>query len=273
MVLHRFFIQNGLVSEAAEFKPHTGIEIYEVVRVIGGIPLFLEDHFKRFFHSAWLCHLEIPLEEEEISAMLKMLIKVNGVENGNIRFAYCFRPTGDFQAYFIPHHYPDPRQVQEGVVCGILSAERFHPNAKVVQSNLREIADGLIAEKGWYEVLLVNQNGLFTEGSRSNLFFFRKGIFITSPSEDVLPGITRNKVIQILKSNKKEVIETDFLLSELDSADAAFLTGTSPKVIPVKQIGETSFRTDFPEIRRLIKAYDQFIQAYIEKHQSDHPRI
>jgi branched-chain amino acid aminotransferase len=265
MLLHHYFIQNGSVLETGVFRLNTGIEIYEVVRVINGIPLFLEDHLKRFFHSAWLCHLEIPLDDEEISSMLKNLITLNGVEEGNIRFSYCFRPAGNFQAYFIPHHYPDHSDIQKGVVCGILHAERHDPNAKIVQVNLREYANRLMAEKGWYETLLVNLSGQFTEGSRSNLFFLQKGVFITSPPEDVLPGITRNKVINLLMANGEKLVERNFLLNELDFADAAFLTGTSPKVLPVRRVGSVSFHTDLPEIRKLIADYDQLVRQYIKE--------
>jgi branched-chain amino acid aminotransferase len=132
MLMHRYFIQNGKVTETNAFHPQTGLEIYEVVRVMKKVPLFLEDHLKRFFHSAWLCHLEIPLDAESIAAMLQTLISVNGAEEGNIRFSWCFRGSGIFQAYFISHFYPDEPMVREGVSCGILHAERSDPNAKVV---------------------------------------------------------------------------------------------------------------------------------------------
>ena len=109
MLLHRYFIQNGRVKETNAFRPHAGIEIYEVVRVMKKVPLFLEDHVKRFLHSAWLCHLEISLDEESISTMLRKLIAVNGVEEGNIRFSWYFRPAGTFQAWsfsFRPEAWP-----------------------------------------------------------------------------------------------------------------------------------------------------------------------
>lgn len=193
MLLHRYFIRNGTVLETGKYQPNTGIEIYEVVRVVKGIPLFLEDHLLRFYHSAWLCHLEIPLEEDEAASMLAELIRVNAVEEGNIRFSYCFRPVGNFQAYFIPHFYPDRAMVNEGVSCGVLHAERTDPNAKVVHINLRESANHMIQERGLYEVLLLNHHGEFTEGSRSNLFFLKDGVFVTAPSDFILPGITRQK--------------------------------------------------------------------------------
>lgn len=264
MLLHRYYIQNGKVAETHAFQPNSGIEIYEVVRVMKRVPLFIEDHLKRFFHSAWLCHLEIPLEEESIASMLQKLIAVNGVEEGNIRFSYCFRPAGNFQAYFIPHFYPGVTIVKDGVVCGILHAERSEPNAKVVHSTLREKAAQMISEGGFYEVLLVNQHGEFTEGSRSNLFFLKDGNFVTALSADILPGITRQKVIDLLVATGRKVIERNLRTDELPFVDGAFLTGTSPRVLPIRTIEEYSFKTDYPEIGELIADYDRLIRQYVE---------
>jgi branched-chain amino acid aminotransferase len=263
MLLHHYFIQNGNVKETNAFRLNTGIEIYEVVRVLRKVPLFLEDHLKRFFHSAWLCHLEIPLDEESIAAMLHKLIIVNGVEEGNIRFSWCFRPGGIFQAYFIPHFYPGESIVKEGVACGVLHAERSDPNAKVVHSNLRDKANKMISDRGFYEVLLVNQHGEFTEGSRSNLFFLKDGVFVTACSGDILPGITRQKVIDLLVASGKKVVERNMRTDELPSVDGAFLTGTSPKVLPIRTIEEYSFKTDHPGIRELIANYDRLIRKYL----------
>lgn len=265
MVIHRFFIEDGNLLETTQFQPITGIEIYEVIRVIRGIPLFTGDHLKRFYHSAWLCHLEIPVDEDTIRCYLKTLIRSNGVEEGNIRFSYCFRPAGKFQAYFIPHFYPGPEMMEKGVECELLSAERPDPNAKVVHANLRDKANQLISEKGVYEVLLLNTRGEFTEGSRSNLFFLKQGCVVTSPSEEVLPGITRQKVLQWLSDSGKPVEFRNLPLEELPGTEGAFLTGTSPKILPISMIGDVRFPVISPVIREIMEAYDRMIEADIQE--------
>jgi branched-chain amino acid aminotransferase len=265
MLLHRFFIQDSSVLEVKEYQPNTGIEIYEVLRVVEGIPLFFEDHLRRFLHSAWLCHLEIPADAEEIYDSVIKLIEVNQVQEGNIQFCYCFRPVGRFRAYFIPHHYPDDEIITKGVSCGLLAAERIDPNAKVVQHSLKEKANRMIAEKGFFEVFLLNQYGKLTEGSRSNLFFLKNGIFVTAPNEEVLPGITRHKVLEILSFQGAAVDLRNLSAEELVQMDGAFLTGTSPKVLPVRSIENHIYTVGHPEINELIKAYDELIQAYLRE--------
>jgi branched-chain amino acid aminotransferase len=121
----------------------------------------------------------------------------------------------------------------------------------------------MMSESGCYEVLLVNQRGEFTEGSRSNLFFLKDGVFITAISEDILPGITRQKVLDLIVARGKKVVERNLKEIELPLSEGAFLTGTSPKVLPIRTIDNQTFKTDHPEIRELMTDYDLLIEQYI----------
>jgi branched-chain amino acid aminotransferase len=263
MLMHTFYIQNNDLLPVNQYEANTGIEIYEVIRIMEGVPLFLEDHLKRFYHSAWLLHLLIPLTEEEIRSSLELLAESNGIKEGNIRFSYCFRPCGKFQAYFIPHSYPLPAMVTEGVNCGLMYASRNDPNVKAVQSGLRLSADQLIASEGFYEVLLVNDNAAITEGSRSNVFFVKENTLITAPDEDILPGITRKKVIEIASGSGIPIHFEPLQKDNLNWIDAVFLTGTSPKVLPVNRVGDLHFTTDNPLVQKMIEGYNDLIDNYI----------
>ncbi len=252
------------VLEVGEFRHQSGIEIYEVVRIVDGVPLFLEDHLTRFAHSAWLCRLENPPGGAVIRRMLKKLMDVNGVFLGNIRLSWCSNPSGKLTACFIPHAYPDHEMINRGVSCNLLKAERHDPNAKVTQPGLREQANRLKDEKGSYEILLVNQQGTVTEGSRSNVFFLKEGRFFTAPDGEVLPGITRQKVLDILFSMGFPVQMLSLPVESLPDMDGVFLTGTSPKVLPVSKIDNLVFTVGHPAIRQLMTAYDDLIEQYIK---------
>lgn len=256
MLLHKFFIQDGKLLPVMQFEENTGIEIYEVVRVINGVPLFLEDHLSRFRHSAWMLHLEIPLTDVEIREWIERLVGANEISEGNIRFSYCFRPCGRFQACFIPHSYPDKEMYENGVACGLLYALREDPNVKAVQRGLRARANALISEGEYYEVLLVNDVGRITEGSRSNLFIVKGGVLYTAPDSEVLPGITRIKVIGLAEEMGVELVYESPSLDDLEHADAVFLTGTSPKVLPVSRIGVKRIHPDHPLVKELIRKYE-----------------
>jgi branched-chain amino acid aminotransferase len=268
MLLHKFFIQDKELLPVEHYAANSGIEIYEVIRVINGVPLFMDDHLKRFYHSSWLLHLQIPLTEVEVHSSLIQLIKSNGIGEGNIRFSYCFRPSGRFQAYFIPHFYPTASMVASGVNCGLYQSSRNDPNVKAVQAGIRQGADKLMAENGWYEVLLVSEHGRISEGSRSNVFFVKDGTLITAPDQEILPGITRKKVIELAIQNGIPVKYESIKTADLSDVESVFLTGTSPKVLPVKKVGDLLFRIDHPLVQKLIEGYNNLIERYLSQNVS-----
>ena len=264
MLMHSFYIQNNDLLPVNQYEANTGIEIYEVIRIMEGVPLFLEDHLKRFYHSAWLLHLLIPLTEEEIRSSLELLAESNGIKEGNIRFSYCFRPCGKFQAFFIPHLYPTAEMVASGVNCGLYQALRQDPNVKAVQTGIRQGAYKLMTENGWYEVLLVNERGRISEGSRSNVFFVKDNALITAPDQEILPGITRMKVIDLAILNGIPVKHESINSADLSDVESVFLTGTSPKVLPVRRVEDLLFRNDHPLVQKLVEDYNDLIDRYIK---------
>jgi len=235
--------------------------IYEVLRVVNGIPLFLEDHLQRFYHSAQLAGKTINFPEEQVKLLLENLIEKNKVSVGNILVSFKV----NLEAFFIQHIYPTDKMYVEGVNCGILKAERENPNAKVLYTTVRNRADLLLAEKGFYEVLLVDHLGKVTEGSRSNVFFVTDNELVTSPSNKVLLGITRQKTLQMARDLNIQVVEREVSFSELQSFSAAFITGTSPKILPILKIDAFKFDPKNEIVRQLMHRYDELIEGYLKK--------
>ncbi|WP_372948369.1 aminotransferase class IV [Mariniphaga sp.] len=259
--LHRYFIFNGELRPNALFKAFENSGgIYEVLRVENGVPLFMEDHLERFYHSASLAGKTIRFNSDQISRFILELIHENKVLTGNILLS-C---KENLKAFFILHKYPDPKWYQNGVRCGILKAERENPNAKVFQTPVRQQADKLMEKKDLYEVLLVDHLNRITEGSRSNVFFVEKNALFTPPGNEVLLGITRQKTILLAKEAGIPFFEKDVLLEDLPRFQAAFITGTSPKILPVSQIGEGKFDPQNYLVQLLRKKYDELIADYIK---------
>ena len=239
------------------------VHIYEVLRVIGGIPVFLEDHLDRLNRSAHLAGFEKLPGTDEISKRINNLIASEKKDIGNIKLGFSFiDPTTEpeFTLSFIPHHYPTPEEYINGVKVGLIKADRPIPNAKIQHSDIRERANQAMEINGQYEVLLVDSDGNITEGSRSNVFFIKNDKLYSAPVEKILQGITRIKVLDICKNEGIEVIETDIPANSLDEFDAAFLTGTSPKVLPICSIEEISYTTKLPLLTKIQDAYNQLIE-------------
>jgi branched-chain amino acid aminotransferase len=259
--LHRYFIFNGELKPNSEFRASENAGgIYEVLRVESGVSLFTEDHLERFYNSAALAGKAIRFGQSEITLFISELIRENQVLTGNILLS-C---KENLKAFFIPHKYPDSKWYETGVPCGILKAERENPNAKVFQTPVRQQADEMMEKEGLYEVLLVDHFNRVTEGSRSNVFFVKNDSLITPPGNEVLLGITRQKTILLAKEAGIPLFEKDVLLEDLPRFQAAFITGTSPKILPVSQIGEGKFDPQNYLVQQLRKKYDELIADYIK---------
>ena len=258
--IHNFFVLNNEIKPRDEFiiSENEG-GIYEVLRIVNGIPLFLEDHLDRFYNSAKLANKEIRFSKEEIKLLIRMLIETNKQTEGNILISCKL----NLKLFFINHNYPAPEMYQTGVTVGVLFAERENPNAKVFQTSVRQKANLLMEKNRFYEVLLIDQGGRIKEGSRSNVFFIQDNLIITPPGNEVLLGITRKKAIDIAEEMGMTVREEDIIYRNLASFQAAFITGTSPKLLPIKQIGEIKFNPKNKEIGQLIKAYNELILRYV----------
>ncbi len=260
--VHKHFILNGELKAVKQYvSGENEGGIYEVLRVVDGIPLFLEDHLERFSLSAQLAGKNIGYSDSQISDFLKTLIEKNKVSVGNI-LIYC---KINLEMFFISHVYPSDKMYVEGVSCGILQAERDIPNAKVLHTTVRNRADQIIAEKGFYELLLVDHLGKVTEGSRSNVFFVSENEIVTSPVNRVLVGITRQKTLQIAAELNIKVVEREINFSELQAFDAAFITGTSPKILPILKIDGFKFNPQNQIVGQLIERYNGLIELYVKK--------
>lgn len=258
--IHNFFVFNGELKPNAEFVPvENAGGVYEVLRVVNKVPLFLEDHLARFFKSAVIAGKTIRFSKYEIETFVQKLIEENQATEGNILLSY----KTNLKAFFITHRYPDAELYKTGVRCGILHAERKNPNAKVFQTSVRQRADEMIQNEKVHEVLLADHFGRITEGSRSNVFFVKAGRIFTPPANEVLLGITRQKTIQIICDEQITFSEKDIFLEKLSSFDAAFLTGTSPKILPLSKAGDVDFDPENEIVRLLMQKFDEMILEYV----------
>ncbi len=254
-------VREGIYVEGSEF---VNMQIYEVLRVVDGVALFAEDHFARFQASCELMQVKNFPNQDRFKRELNQLIELNDLHEGNVKIDYSLLVNGHtrFCLRVIPHQYPSAQMYEQGVTLALLHAERTNPQAKVLQS-VRELADGRIRECQCYEVLLVDQQNRITEGSRSNVFFIKGDEFFTAPDALVLSGITRLKVMDCIRSLGYGLREQAVGENELGACDAVFLTGTSPKILPVSQVEELSFASQSPKLRELMDAYDALISVYV----------
>ncbi len=260
-------IYNGLERNRKETDIllfYAAYSVYEVVRVIKKRAVFLEDHLDRLEHSIRASSKKMLLEKEEVSDAVYNLINKVSVEEGNIKISFNYTEKEEYSLiYFIDALYPDISLYKSGVETILFEAIRTNPDVKIYNYQLRsQIYDTLI-RRGAYEAFLVNSHNCITEGSKSNVFFIVNNIIITAPDGSVLPGITRKYVLDLCEKNDIETEMRCLLLDELDNVDSIFITGTSPKILPVRSIDDRIFNVENKQLRFLMSAYNDLLEEYI----------
>ena len=249
---------------------NSGTCFYEVLRVIEGCCIFLDDHLVRLNESLRLSGISFRLSPDQVFALLQGLIRRNKLVSGNIRLIVHVKTPEPPILYSccIPFSYPLEEQYKQGVSTAIYHTSRANPNVKQLNPLYQKEMLSFMAERNIYEALLADEHDRITEGSRSNVFFIRHNTLFTAPGNTVLKGITRDKVFLLCKELNYKLIENTISIEDLNSIDALFLTGTSPKILPVCRIDNRVFRVDHPMLRSLREGYDQLIRTEIDRKRS-----
>jgi branched-chain amino acid aminotransferase len=262
-----YFFINGEIKPVEDFDLKLAVKgrmLYEVIRVMEGKPLFYREHIARLHNSSRLADTEIPVSDGELKRQVAALIHINEMKNGNFKIIFSEENLCLFE---VRHKYPDKTMYESGVDTVLYHGERKNPNIKAIDTVFRSDVNEKIMERNAYEAILVDKNGYVTEGSRSNIFMVIGETVITSPVEDVLPGITRDKIIEISKELGYKVMEKKVRYLDIEAMDGLFISGTSPEVLPIRKVDDLQFDSQDNQVIRLI------MSAYHEMAMEDASRF
>ena len=242
-------LSHGLHYGTAVFE---GIRCYETETGLGVFRL--ADHMKRLHASARAINMTVPHSEQELCDATKEVIRANGLRSCYIRPISLFGASG---IGVNPIGYPVDTFIiafplgaylgEDGIRNGIrvhTSSWRRVPGTSVpatakICGNYVNSALAVMEAKqnGYDEAVLLNENGMVAEGSGENIFAVADDVIVTPPlSSSILPGITRDSVIQVAREIGHEVQERDLTRGELYIADELFFTGTAAEVTPIREV-------------------------------------
>jgi branched-chain amino acid aminotransferase len=268
------FINNGELQPSELFDSslvYEGESVYEVIRLVKGCPVFFHDHMERLASSVRNKKKVLLADESFIAESIIKLLRSNRIKYINIKIVYNYnKGSQNCLIYFIESVYPSVAQYKNGVKGILFNAERNDPESKVINHKLRsEIAHRLINEGG-YEAVLVNTDNFITEGSRSNIFFVSNDILYSAPDNLILNGITRKQILDICRDNnitvKFECVNADLI----SAYESAFMTGTSPMVLPYCCIGDIRFNVKLPLMEELRRLYILKVEESISHFRPDY---
>jgi branched-chain amino acid aminotransferase len=240
---------NFVEEERAKISPFDhgfllGMGVFETLRAYNGKIFALDRHLERMEKGASFLKIPFP---KNISRILYLLLEKNNLRDAYVRVTLSRGEEKTFRqkpsspnifAFALPFAgYPE-RIYSKGVHLKILPVRRgespFHEIKTT--SNLENIYYRLwLEEKGFDEGLFLSTEEEILEGTASNIFLLKDGKLFT-PARNVLPGITRETVINLANEAGIEVREESLHLSELFKADEVFLTSTLIEVAPVTQV-------------------------------------
>ncbi|MBN1631194.1 MAG: aminotransferase class IV [Thermoleophilia bacterium] len=231
-----------------------GDGVYEVIKVMNGRLVWLDDHLTRLVRNLGEVSLAQALRGHDLEAVLPEVVARSGVVEG---FAYVQVTRGYAPREFVFPHPPHPtvvayaRSKSAPTVEEILAGTMLHPvedlrwaRCDIKTTNLLPavLAKEEARQAGAHEALFVSADGVVREGGSSNVFAFLGGVLRTHPlGNRILAGITRKHVIEYAHRKGYEVEERAFTLPEVttesDSECEVFSASTTRDVMPVVRIG------------------------------------
>ena len=252
-----------------------GDGVYEVIPVYAGEPLRLTEHLDRLQRSMHRVSLKSPLTQQEWEEIFQTMLESNpgGDRSIYLQVTRGAAPIRDLSlsadiepTVFVMVNDIKPvdyAQLEKGIEA--ITVDDFRWKACDIKS-VSLIANVMIRlsanEQNVVDAIMV-RDGLVTEGTASNIFVVHGGIISTPPKSDcLLPGITRDLVIELARANGLTVKERDIKQGELETAEEIWLTSSTREIAPVvkldnRVVGDGAAGDCWKKIIALYQGYKQ----------------
>lgn len=261
--------ENELVIPVRDLGFLRGYAVFDFLRTYNNKPFKIAEHIDRLYRSADLIGLKISKSRQEIKELVDEAVKRN--TNGQEKFIKIIVSGGVSDSMLVSSDptiiimidnctvYP-AENYENGVGVITVKFNRYMPEAKT-NNYIEGVRQSQIAkESGAVEPVYYDDRRVF-EGSNSNIFALVDGRLLT-PKSNILEGITRNVLLEILKLDV-EVCEEDFSIEQLRLASEVFFTGSGKEVMPITKI-DSKFVGDGKVgavTREVIRQFRQYTQS------------
>lgn len=231
-----------------------------------------DEHIDRFFNSAGLLKIRMPVTKQELKELLEKLVLK--LDSGDL-FVYVQVTRGSGPRNHVFTDEPGnlwvtltPSDVQDGTVpLRLITVEDtrfFHCNIKTLNLIPSVLASEKAKQAGCQEAVFYRPGGRVTECAHSNIHIIKDGILRTAPADNlILPGVARSHLIRMCKKLEIPVNETAFTLTDLFDADEVLVSSSSNFCLHADTIDGRPVGGKAPELlERLRKALvDEFYSA------------
>jgi len=232
---------NGIFEGIRSYKTPDGVKVFKA-----------KEHYERFIKSAQLMYIPVNNTVEEFIDITYQLLEKNNMGDAYIRPLLFLDPNMSLvpvekSNLFMCAWEWGKYLGSELLRIGISKFERPNPKschieAKAVGHYTNSILASTEAKRrGYDEALLLDSTGHIAEGPGANFFYEKDGVLYTCPLGNILPGITRNTIIELAEENGIEVVVKLSTPDEVKTADSAFFTGTAAEVAGIQSLDEYVF--------------------------------
>ncbi len=241
---------------------HYGSSIFEGIRCYNtkqGPAIFrLREHMQRLINSAKIYRMDHPWTLEQLCDASVELVKRSKMDQCYIR-PILFRSLDEERPAFGVNPFPNPlacyigawdwgkylgdEAIEQGVDVCVSTWNRLTPNSMpaMAKSGANYMNSQLIKMEallnGFAEGIALDDRGYVSEGSGENIFLVTGDIVLTPPlSSSILPGITRDSVIQICQELGITIKERTIQRAALYVADELFFSGTAAEITPIRSV-------------------------------------
>ena len=264
----RVFDQEHAVISVFDHGFLYGEGVYETWRTYNGQPFLFDRHMRRLRNSSGMIALTVPLTDQQLDARCRETIGAAGLGKstdgdayvrmlitrgiGELSYDLTGCPSPSIVVIVKPHVAPPPDVYERGVKVAIVPIIRNHPGtvSPLIKSN--NLLNNALAmqealKRGAFEGVMRNYRGELAECTTSNLFIVNAGEVLTPPLDaGLLPGITREFVLEIGKNTGVPVREAVLHDADLFGADEAFLTSSTRELVPIVQVDDRRIGNGVP---------------------------
>ncbi|MCP4995884.1 MAG: D-amino acid aminotransferase [Gammaproteobacteria bacterium] len=252
-----------------------GDGVYEVIPAYGGRLFRLEHHLRRLENSLHAIRMTPPLKDKEWELVLGRLVEQLPGDDQSV-YLQVTRGASKERDHAIPTDLTptlfamtklftaaDPALAEHGIRAVTLDDIRWQLcNVKTTALLGNVLLKAQADDHNASECILIRK-GNAMEGAASNLFLIRSGEIITPPkSNHLLPGITRDLIIELAQTHKLPWVERDIPAEQLSTADEIWMTSSTREIMPVVELNGTQVGTGKPSplFKQMRKLYSDYIQ-------------
>ena len=255
---------------------HYASSVFEGERAYSGKIFKSRLHSERLLQSAKMIDFEIPYSVDEIEKAKYDTLRANGLKDAYVR-PVAWRGAGEdmgvassknpvnlaVATWSWGNYYGDAKM--KGAKLDVAKWRRPDPNTAPFEAKaaglymIATMSKHTAEANGCSDAMMMDYRGYVAEATGANIFFVKEGEVHTPKPDAFLNGLTRQTVIEMLKTMGVQVHERHILPNELEDFSQCWLTGSAAEITPVGQIGDYNFEVG--ELTRTVSTnYEQLVR-------------